>query len=341
MKISKILLLVFISSQTVAQTVDVSPISSGLNNSAPTPSMSGNPLADKLTQLAQSSMSGSGSGGIANSVQNQASSYLSSEGSQVLNNLFSTSRGTTEIGATTMQNGLPMYNILLVRPIYESADKIHTTFTQMSAFTQNGRTTGNFGLGYRQLVADKKILLGTNAFYDYEFPYGNQRTSVGGEIRSSVGELNLNYYMGTSGWVSGANGLQEKSLGGYNAELAVALPYMPTTQLRVNSFSWTGVTGLPNTSGTQYSMTGAIWWGLNLDIGRYQYNDNALPNANYARLFWIFGGDLSPNQKQFRFTEYAYKLESMENRRYEKVRRENIIVKATRSSSYTVGIIGY
>jgi adhesin/invasin len=193
--------------------------------------VSGNPLADKLTQLAQSSMSGGGSGGIVNSVQNQAGSYLSSEGSQVLNNLFSTSRGTTEIGATTMQNGLPMYNILMVRPIYESADKIHTTFTQMSAFTQNGRTTGNFGLGYRQLVADKKILLGTNAFYDYEFPYGNQRASVGGEIRSSVGELNLNYYMGTSGWVSGANGLQEKSLGGYNAELAVALPYMPTTQL--------------------------------------------------------------------------------------------------------------
>ena len=297
--------------------------------------------ATKLLSQGPSLIQSPQTGGLQNSVIGEAKNQITQQGTSVLNNLLSTQRGTTEIGATTMQNGLPIWNVLLVRPIYESADRIHTTFTQMSAFTQNSRTTGNFGLGYRQLVADKKILLGTNAFYDYEFPYGNQRSSLGGEIRSSVGELNLNYYVGTSGWVSGANGLQEKSLGGYNAEFAVALPYMPTTQLRVNSFSWTGVSGLPNTSGTQYSMTGAIWWGLNLDLGRYQYNDSALPNSNYAKLYWIFGGDISPNQKQFRLTDYAYKFESMENRRYEKVRRENLIVKAQRSSTFTVGIIGY
>lgn len=341
MKISKLIPLAFISTQAFSQSADIPPMNFGGTQATPTSSVSGNPLADKLSQLAQSQLSGGGSGNLVDSVKGQAASAISQQGQSVLNNLFSTERGTTEVGATTMQNGLPIYNILLVRPIYESADKVHTTFTQMSVFSQNSRTTGNFGIGYRQLVADKKILLGTNAFYDYEFPYGNQRASVGGEIRSSVGELNLNYYAGTSGWVSGANGYQEKSLGGYNAELAVALPYMPTTQLRVNSFSWTGVSGLPNTNGTQYSMTGAVWWGLNLDIGRYEYNDGALPNSNYAKLFWIFGGDISPNQKQFRFTQYAYKLESMENRRYEKVRRENLIVKAQRSSTFTVGIVGY
>lgn len=323
-----------------AQSVDISSMNFGGNTNTPTTSASGNPLADKLAQLAQSSASGGG-GNVMDSIKGQATNAISQQGQSVLNNLFSTQRGTTEIGATTMQNGLPMYNILLVRPIYESEDKIHTTFTQISAFTQNGTTTGNFGLGYRQLVADKKVLLGTNLFYDYEFPYGNQRTSVGGEVRSSIGELNLNYYVGTSGWVNGANGTQEKSLGGYNAELAIAMPYMPTTMLRANTFSWTGVSGLPNTNGTQYSLTGPIWYGLNLDIGRINYNNGAMPNSNYAKLMLIFGGDLSPNQKQFRFSEHAYEFTSMEDRRYEKVRRENLIVKAQKSGSFTVGVTGF
>lgn len=344
MKTFKLFLpLLVISGVAFAQPSDAPPMNFGGNTTAPTSSVSGNPLADKLAQLAQSSANGGGGGGfnVLGSAKTQAADAISQQGQSVLNNLFSTQRGTTEIGATTMQNGLPIYNILLVRPIYESADKIHTTFTQMSAFTQNNRTTGNFGLGYRQLVADKKILLGTNAFYDYEFPYGNQRTSIGGEIRSSVGELNLNYYVGTSGWVNAANGMQEKSLGGYNAELAIAMPYMPTTQLRANTFSWTGISGLPNTNGTQFSLTGAIWYGLNLDLGRINYNNGAMPNSNYAKLMWIFGGDLSPNQKQFRFINQPYILESMEERRYEKVRRENLIVKAQRSGSFTVGVTGF
>lgn len=342
MKYFKLIAFLLFSHQVYAQSVDISPMNFGGNTNAPTSTASGNPLADKLAQLAQSSANGGGAGSnLLGSAKSQATDVISQQGQSVLNNLFSPQRGTTEIGGTTMQNGMPLWNILLVRPIYETEDKIHTTFTQMSVFSQGNRTTGNFGLGYRQLVADKKILLGTNAFYDYEFPYGNQRASIGGEIRSSVGELNLNYYMGTSGWVNAANGLQEKSLGGYNAELAIALPYMPTTQLRANTFSWTGIAGLPNTNGTQYSITGAIWYGLNLDIGRVNYNNGAMPNSNYAKLMWIFGGDLSPNQKQFRFINQPYILESMEDRRYEKVRRENLIVKAQRSGSFTVGVTGF
>lgn len=323
-----------------AQSADVPPMNFGGNTALAPNTLSGNPMADKLAQLAQSSVIGGG-GNAVDTIRNQASSTISQQGQSILNNLFSTQRGTTEIGATTMQNGMPVWNILLVRPIYESADKIHTTFTQMSVFTQGNRTTGNFGLGYRQLVADKKVLLGTNGFYDYEFPYGNQRASIGGEVRTSVGELNLNYYMGTSGWVTAANGMQEKSLGGYNAELAVALPYMPTTMLRANTFSWAGINGIPNTNGMQYSITGPIWYGLNLDVGRVNYSNSALPNANYARLMWIFGGDLSPNQKQFRFSEYAYELKSMEDRRYEKVRRENLIVKAQQNASWGFYTVGY
>jgi len=336
----KILPIFFLSTQLIAQAQNQFGLKTGGNTYAHISPKSDDPIAGNLAQLVQSSASSGTGANFIDAVKGQATNALSLQGQTFLNNLFSTQSGTTEIGATTIQNGLPIYNILLVRPIWESPDKIKTTFTQLSVFTQNNRTTGNFGLGYRQLFSEK-ILVGANAFYDYEYPYGNQRTSIGGEIRSSVGELNINYYFGASGWVNTENGMQEKSLGGYNAELAVPLPYMPATKLRASTFNWTGVSGISDTSGTQYSISGPIWHGLNLDVGRVNYNNGAMQNSNYLKLVWIFNGDRKYHKNLFNFNGQPYLLESMEARRYEKVSRQNLIIKAQRNGSFAIGVTGF
>jgi hypothetical protein len=337
----KILPIFFLSTQLIAQAQNQFGLKMGGNTYAHIIPKSDNPIADNLAQLVQSSASSGTGANFIDAVKGQATNALSLQGQTFLNNLFSTQSGTTEIGATTIQNGLPIYNILLVRPIWESPDKIQTTFTQISAFTQNNRTTGNLGFGYRQFVSGKKILLGANAFYDYEYPYGNQRTSIGGEIRSSVGELNVNYYFGASGWVNTENGMQEKSLGGYNAELAVPLPYMPATKLRASAFNWTGVSGISNTSGTQYSISSPIWNGLSLDVGRVNYSNGAMQNSNYLKLIWIFNADRKHDKNPFNFNKQPYLLEDMETRRYEKVSRQNLIIKAQRNGSFAVGVTGF
>ena len=41
------------------------------------------------------------------------------------------------------------------------------------------------------------------------------------------------------------------------------------------------------------------------------------------------------------FSSQAYQLASMENRRYDKVRRENIIIKQTRASSGSLEVVGF
>jgi hypothetical protein len=41
------------------------------------------------------------------------------------------------------------------------------------------------------------------------------------------------------------------------------------------------------------------------------------------------------------FSQNAYSLSSMENKRYDKVRRENLIVKQKRNASFTVNVIGF
>ena len=312
-------------------------------------------LAQQGMQMAQSAANG-GSGGInvLNAAQQKAGEYASQQGQEWLRNLFSYQRGTTEISGGGYQNNLPVWNILLVRPLTESEDHVHTTFVQGSVYRQGDRTTGNLGFGYRQLVAEKKVLLGTNLFYDWEFPVGNQRSSLGLEARSSVAELNANYYSGTTGWINTANAMQEKVLNGYDAELAVALPYMPAVQARAKTFRWMGIDGLNNTFGNTYSLTGAVWQGLNIEVGHTTmasaYQPNVLLGAspviggNYFKISWTFGGDLSQNQKQFEFKNVAYSLESMEDRRFEKVRRENRLIKAQRgqqTNGFNVTVSGF
>ena len=327
-----LLILLFGISNAMAQEVNV-PCSGNLNS---------NQLTDKAIQAAGSIANGGSANvnSLTSTVTNQITDCANQATRQWLNNLLATDRGVTEISGNFVSSNLPSWGILLVRPLTESADKKHTTFFQGSVFVQGDRTTTNYGLGYRQLVADKKVLLGVNAFFDYEFPYANQRTSIGGEIRTTVGELNVNYYQGVSGWVTASNGMLEKALGGYDAELAIALPYIPSAHVRAKAFRWFGVEGLDDVYGYQYSLTGAIGYGFGIEAGSTIYSSGQ-PTNNFMKLTWTIGGDRSQNQKQFKFRDTAYALESMEDRRFEKVRRENTIVKAQKASDFKITVTGF
>lgn len=330
----------------------------GQQLSSPTPSGdqasagSVNPLTMKFAQIAQFAGNGGTAGGATDALQSQAKEILTQQTQSLLHNMFSYQRGTTEISGGSYQNGIPIWNLLLVRPVWESEDNVHTTFLQGSVFRQGGQeTTGNIGLGYRQLVADKKVLLGANTFYDYQFPIGSQRQSLGLEARTSVGEVNANYYVGTTGWMNTANWDQNKALNGYDAELAVAFPFVPSLQARAKTFRWMGTGGINDTFGNTYSLTGAVWQGLYVEAGHStfnsQYQSNVLLGAvpmmggNFVKVSWIVGGDRSSNQKTIRFMNTAYKFESMEERRYEKVRRENLIVSAQRNTNFGFYAVGY
>ena len=301
-------------------------------------SLSNTQLTDKAIQVVTSPTLGASN--LGNTVTSQAADCANQQTQQWLNNLLSTDRGVTEISGNFVQRHNPQWGILLVRPLMESDDRINTTFMQGSVFRQGDRTTTNIGLGYRRLIADKKVLLGANAFYDYEFPYGNQRSSVGGEVRTTIGELNVNYYQGMSGWVNSSNGMLEKSLGGYDAEFGLALPYMPNTHLRAKTFRWKNIEGMSDIFGNKYSLTGPVGAGFNIEAGRTIYNSGQTAN-NFFMINWVFGGDKSSRNKSFQFREIAYSLDSMEDKRFEKVRRENIIVKAQKDNNFTVQITGF
>jgi len=242
----------------------------------------------------------------------------------------------TEVTIEGFEGKKPTFSILTTQPIAESDDLKHTTFWQGSIFSNDGRETLNLGLGYRRLSDDEKWLYGVNAFYDHEFPYDHRRASIGGEIRSSLVELNVNKYYGLSNALTGENGVQETALGGFEFELGTQIPYIPGTKFFAKQFKWDGEDGGADLKGKTYSLNIGrdILTNTSLEAGIHDY-DGTKASEKFVKLTYHFGKQSKP-VKPFISTVAFDNLKSMKDKRLDKVRRTNTIVK--QKGGFTVSI---
>ena len=250
---------------------------------------------------------------------------------------------TVEVSFETKEGGKPTTGILVVAPLSDQKDIENTLFTQVSAFYTDNRTTLNVGLGYRRMEFDNTLMLGVNAFYDHEFPYDHGRYSVGLEARSTVGEVNANMYQATTKWKTGKNGNQERALDGWDIEAGLPLPYMNWATVFIKHYEWDGVDGGKDAKGNDAQLRAyvPILPGLEIQAGRTFKDDEK--DADYFIATFNIAEAFSnkPKQPIQWFNDTAYKLESMEDRRYEKVRRENIIVKQVQSGGGKLSVKGF
>ena len=241
---------------------------------------------------------------------------------------------TVEVSFETKEGGKPTTGILVVAPLSDQEDIENTLFTQVSAFYTDNRTTLNAGLGYRRMEFDNTLMLGVNAFYDHEFPYDHGRYSVGLEARSTVGEINANMYQAMTKWKTGKNGQEERALDGWDIEAGLPLPYMNWATVFVKRYKWDAVEGAKDAKGNDAQLRAYVPLlpGLEIQAGRTFKDDEKDSNYFIATYNIAEAFSNKPKQQVQWFNDTAYKLESMEDRRYEKVRRENIIVKQVRST---------
>lgn len=270
-------------------------------------------------------------------VIDQAKAAVNQEGIGVTKSFLQKYFPTVELQLDMFDYKKATSGILIVAPLSNPNDTKNTFFTQNSVYHRDNRTTVNLGLGYRRLEMDNKVMLGANGFYDYEFPYGNKRTSIGLEARTTVGELNFNQYWGASNWMNAANSYQEKSLGGTDVEVGVPLPYMNWAKVYGRGFIWRGVDGANDLKGTDVSLRAQLPLlpGLAIEGGRRTYT-NETPDENFLKISYNLADMSKSNPSIPWFTSKAYSLDSMENQRYNKVRRENMIMKQVRSTEASV-----
>ena len=252
---------------------------------------------------------------------------------------------TVELNFGAQGGSKPSGGLLVVAPLSNQSDIFNTYFTQGSVFYQDNRTTLNLGLGYRKLSDNKMLLTGINAFYDHEFPYDHGRTSIGLEARTTVWEINANKYWATTKWKTGKSGLEERALDGYDIEAGVPLPYMNWATVFVKHFQWDTYNGIPDLKGEDVSLRAhfpGILSGLEMEAGRTFNSGQYYEDENFLKVSYNLS-ELFSNSKQSHhpwLSNTAYKLESMEDHRYDKVRRENIIVKQIEAADLAFSIEG-
>ena len=273
---------------------------------------------------------------VANSLKNTAIDKAKS----FTNNLAETSLESlvdrTEVTIEGFEGSKPTFNILTTQPITESEDLKDTTFWQGSIFSNDGRETLNLGLGYRRLSDDEKWLSGINLFYDHEFPYDHRRASIGAELKSSLVEFNANKYYGLSNALTGENGVQETALGGFEFELGTQIPYIPGTKFFAKQFKWDGEDGGADLKGKTYSLDigREILTNTSLEAGIHDY-DGTKASEKFAKLTYYFGKQ-SKTVGPFIAAAAFDNLKSMKDKRLDKVRRTNTIVK--QKGGFTVSI---
>ena len=236
-----------------------------------------------------------------------------------LESIFPTAEVSLSSGTSDKVTG----SILFVSPLSDINNKENTLFTQGSIyFSDDDRETLNLGIGNRKLLINDTLMLGANIFYDNEIDYGHTRASFGVEAISSVGSLRANQYYAISGWKD-VGEAQEKALDGSDIEVGVPLPYLPWTNFYLRTFEWEGVDGVADLKGDEMSLEAKLPLGLNLAVGK-RSNDGTTEDQEFIKLTWTCCNNEEPN---FGISDKAYSLTSVADQRFQKVRRQNLIVK--------------
>ena len=245
-----------------------------------------------------------------------------------LENLITDLVPNTEISITGAEQLKPQYEILTVQPLRDDGENI--TFFQGSLLRWDGdRDTINLGLGQRKLLLNKNILVGLNAFYDHELTIDHSRLGLGGEFLTSVGEFRINNYYANSNQRLNA-GNAEEAMSGSEYEFGTHVPYIPKLKVFGKKFNWDA--GSANLDGETYSAQFSHG-SLVLEAGVDQF-DSGEDRAFFKITLAPSKGETSSSKI---IQDVAYRLDSVEEQKLTKVRRENKIL----TSAFAVSFGGY
>jgi inverse autotransporter-like protein with beta domain len=245
----------------------------------------------------------------------------------------------TEFDAGFLQRGKPQQSILTVQPLFRSLDKSDTIFVQGSVYHYamfgEYRWTANLGAGYRHLLADNRVLLGLNGFYDREFTNLHQRMSVGGEAKWGPLDWNINRYEPLSG-DRAVNGDTEKALGGWDTELGTQIPFLPWASVYARYFRWEADVATSDTTGPEYSTEMRLAPGVSLKLSHssYDFSNYTSRGQNTVLLqFQLAGGNNKPTLLSGPVVSRTiFADRDLSEHALDKVRRENRIIVERRTT---------
>lgn len=205
-------------------------------------------------------------------------------------------------------------------------------FNQTSLVNYDGRTTLNFGLGARHINDSDTVILGLNAFHDYEFGSDHRRASIGAEVLTSLFQLRANYYKALSGERS-YDGIYETALDGHDIKFTYELPYFYDSDIYYMSSHWYDGSGF-RSSTDEIGVTAEVASNLLVKLAGSR-TDAGEKDASASVTYRIALG-AEPDNRAKRDGVFRFALEPVRHMLYQPVQRENRIVKKRVSLGVTV-----
>jgi len=242
------------------------------------------------------------------------------------------------------QNGGPVYNIRTRQPLFQSDQKVDTIFTQLrwGKDFQFGawRDSTNLGIGYRRLLMDKTLLVGTNTFFDRDWRKDHNRFGWGLEVRWFGVDIYVNGYLGLSADTTINTSTTEKVLDGGDAYMLFQVPYVPSTRLVGRASRW------DKSSGDKLHAWRA---GVEADLTQYSQlqvgatdSDEDDPGV-YVQLRVNFGyyGNRPVLLSKNPISDRAWAMRDMSEYTLDRVRRqENMVLERTTSTGGFSIVVG-
>lgn len=234
----------------------------------------------------------------------------------------------TELALDTETGRKPFYFIETVQPLYRAFDRQNTLLMQFRAaeadrFTER-RNVLNLGLGYRKLLSDNSAMAGLKVFYDTESKYGMSRWSIGGDLSWKALDLYANKYTGITDWTNTSDGASEKSLSGYDVDVALQIPFMPWAKLHRMYYQWDRELVADKIIGNKLSLEGALSLNWTVEMGRH--TDNIVANDNFMVLRYRWAGSVREHQNANTnfISSSAFEMRDMRDYTLEHMRRNNM-----------------
>ena len=248
-----------------------------------------------------------------------------------------------ELDIKVQDNLKPEWSVLTVQPLYQSADKQKTVFTQLSQRRYNyigtDRNVTNVGFGYRQLFADNTVLAGVNTFYDYEWKRKHKRGGIGAEVKWAGLDFTTNMYKALSS-KSGTGlttGTQEEVLDGRDFELSAQVPYLPWAKVHASRYYWDSVANTEDIKGWSASLEAKVQQNLTLEAGMKDDNFIAKREKFATVSFSIPFGEPRPVMMSNQLVaDNAWNMRDMRQYTLDKVRRQNKIIVERTSSGVVI-----
>ena len=208
-------------------------------------------------------------------------------------------------------------------------------FAQAGGLLGNADGGFNLGLGYRRLLANEWLLLGTNLFFDHNADSDLRRISVGAEAKSTSLDLYLNWYHMIGAKNQLGAGVFAYTPEGFDVELVGRLPAFPWVELSGRYYQWFLEAGDVDAGGDDKLY--GLRYQLNLQPVPLFGVEFSLEDPERGKREWALSANLKyrfgvPLLEQLRVQRV--KAHDPIHRRFERVRREyRVLTRKTRPSA--------